>query len=99
MVLIPLYFLMNPLVLEQFIMPIYEFCCDHCQKTFELLAVQSDDLLAPVCPSCQSPEISRVLSSINIGGSPRDGQSFPRVSDRSCASGSCTTIDIPGPSK
>ncbi len=41
-------------------MPIYEFCCDQCHNTFELLAVQSDDLIEPVCPSCQSPEISRV---------------------------------------
>ena len=80
-------------------MPIYEFCCDHCHKTFELLAVQNDDLIAPVCPSCQSPEISRVLSRINVGSSSRDGQSFPQVNERSCASGSCTTIDIPGPSK
>ncbi|MGC1402102.1 MAG: zinc ribbon domain-containing protein [Thermodesulfobacteriota bacterium] len=80
-------------------MPIYEFCCDHCQKTFELLAVQSDDLMAPVCPSCQSPEISRVLSKINVGCSSREGLSFPKVSERTCSSGSCTTIDIPGPSK
>jgi putative FmdB family regulatory protein len=80
-------------------MPIYEFCCDHCQKTFELLAIQSNDLVEPVCPTCQSPEIHRVLSKINLGGNSRDGQALPRVSGRNCASGSCTTIDIPGPSK
>ncbi|MFH0788894.1 MAG: zinc ribbon domain-containing protein [Pseudomonadota bacterium] len=80
-------------------MPIYEFCCDQCKQTFELLAVQSNDLIAPVCPTCQSPEIYRVLSKINLGGSSRDGQSGPQVSNRNCPSGSCTTIDIPGPSK
>ena len=82
-----------------FIMPIFEFRCDHCEKTFELLAVQSDDLVAPVCPFCKSPEISRVLSRINVGNPSRDGSSLPRVSERNCSSGSCTTIDIPGPSK
>jgi len=42
-------------------MPIYEFRCAHYDKNFELLAAQSDDLIAPLCPSCRSPEISRVL--------------------------------------
>jgi len=80
-------------------MPIYEFRCNQCQTIFELLAVQSDDLVAPRCPACRSPEISRVLSKINVGGSSGDGHSLPQVSSRNCASGSCTTIDIPGPSK
>jgi len=80
-------------------MPIYEFRCAHYDKNFELLAAQSDDLIAPLCPSYRSPEISRVLSKINVGSSSKDGQSFPQVSGRGCASGSCTTIDFPGPSK
>jgi putative FmdB family regulatory protein len=80
-------------------MPIYEFCCDQCYNTFELLAVQSNDLIEPVCPSCQSPEISRVMSKINVGSSGKGGQSMAQVSERSCASGNCATIDIPGPSK
>jgi putative FmdB family regulatory protein len=80
-------------------MPIYEFCCDHCQKTFELIAIQSNDLVAPVCPACQSPEISRILSKVNLGGSSREKQAGPQVSERSCPSGSCATIDIPGPCK
>jgi putative FmdB family regulatory protein len=80
-------------------MPIYEFCCDQCHNTFELLAVRSNDLIAPVCPSCQSPEISRVLSKINVGSPGKEGLSMPQVSERTCASGNCATIDIPGPSK
>jgi putative FmdB family regulatory protein len=81
------------------IMPIYEFRCDHCQHVFELLAVQSDDLVSVVCPACQSPEISRVLSRVNIGSSSGGGKALPEVSERSCASGTCSTIDIPGPSR
>ena len=80
-------------------MPIYEFCCDHCRQTFEIIALQKDDPIAPVCPNCQSPEISRVLSRINIGSARGGDVPGPQVSQKSCASGSCTTIDLPGPSK
>jgi len=80
-------------------MPIYEFVCDHCHKTFELLAVRTDDQVPTVCPHCQSPEISRALSRVNLGASPKDSISLPQVNSRNCAGGSCTTIDIPGPSK
>jgi putative FmdB family regulatory protein len=80
-------------------MPIYEFCCEHCQKNFELLATQSADLVSPVCPHCQSPEITRVLSRVNLGSSKGGLNPVPQVSQKSCPSGSCTTIDIPGPSK
>jgi putative FmdB family regulatory protein len=80
-------------------MPIFEFNCDQCHHTFELLAVQSQDLIEPVCPVCQSPEISRIMSKINIGSSGSGGESRPQVSEKSCASGNCTTIDIPGPTR
>ena len=82
-------------------MPIYEFICDHCNKTFELLAVRTDDPVPTVCPHCQSPEISRALSRVNLGAgtSTRDSVALPAVNSRNCAGGSCTTIDIPGPSK
>ena len=80
-------------------MPIYEFCCDQCQKNFELLATQSEDLVSPVCPNCQSPEISRVLSRVNVGSSRSGVYTGPQVSQKNCPSGSCTTIDLPGPSK
>ena len=80
-------------------MPIYEFCCEQCKKTFELLATQSNDLVAPVCPYCDSPEIRRVLSRINVRNASGEGHSLPQINERSCASGNCATIDIPGPSK
>jgi putative FmdB family regulatory protein len=80
-------------------MPIYEFRCEQCQNVFELLAVQSTDLVSPECPACKSPEISRILSRANVGGSSRGGQAMPQISSRTCGSGNCATIDLPGPSK
>jgi putative FmdB family regulatory protein len=80
-------------------MPIYEFRCEQCDKVFELLAVQREDMVAPCCPACESPEISRILSRTNIGGSSKEGQALPQISARNCGSGSCSTIEIPGPCK
>jgi putative FmdB family regulatory protein len=80
-------------------MPIYEFRCDHCQQVFELLATKKEDQVSPVCPDCGSPDIARVLSRVNVAVGTTGGPARPRVQERSCASGSCSTIEIPGPTK
>jgi putative FmdB family regulatory protein len=81
-------------------MPIYEFVCDHCRQNFELLATRSENQVAPVCPHCQSPEITRVLSRVNARvASSSPASSLPQVHSRSCGSGNCSTIEIPGPTK
>ncbi len=82
-------------------MPIFEFVCEHCRRNFELLATRSEDQVAPVCPHCQSPEIRRVLSKVNarVASSTSPTSSLPQVQSRNCASGHCSTIEIPGPTK
>ena len=49
-------------------MPIYEYRCNRCGKSFELLRRfgQTDDEI--LCPECESAEIERVLSSFGMGG-------------------------------
>jgi len=82
-------------------MPIFEFLCEHCRRYFELLATRSEDRVAPVCPHCQSPEITRVLSRVNarVSSPSSPASSLPQVQSRNCASGNCSTIEIPGPTK
>ncbi len=76
-------------------MPIYEFRCLKCGKVFELLKLKKEDeSLRMKCPKCSSPEIERVLSTINIGASARG--SGTRTTVKSCSSGSCATLEIPG---
>jgi hypothetical protein len=52
------------------------------------------------CPSCQSDDFQRVMSTashtMNGGGS---GAQTGSVQNRSCPGGSCTTYDIPGPTR
>lgn len=76
-------------------MPIYEFKCLACGKVFEILKLKKgDEGLSMKCPKCGSPEIERVLSTINIGPSVRGGKM--KTTLKSCSSGSCGTIEVPG---
>jgi putative FmdB family regulatory protein len=44
-------------------MPIYEFCCNQCQTGFEELVRNGN---VPVCPSCGSADVRRLLSSFAV---------------------------------
>ena len=82
-------------------MPIYEFRCLACNNCFELLAVRKDDTMEMKCPKCDGQEVERVLSSVSyVMGSDSSGDtSKTKVTSKSCSSGTCATIDIPGPTR
>lgn len=83
-------------------MPIYEFRCSECQHVFELLELKKEDRMEAKCPRCGSKSFKRVLSCTNYtasGSRSGAGSGGPTVNNRSCDGGSCTTIDIPGPSR
>ncbi len=79
-------------------MPIYEFICQRCRNNFELLAIKKDDTVEIKCPNCGSENIERVMSKINISlsisNSTKNNQ--PTVENRTCPSGTCSTITLPG---
>ncbi len=79
-------------------MPIYEFKCLKCEECFELLVMNSKEDLEMKCPKCDSEKFERILSSTNysFGGS-AGGEQGASTKTRTCASGSCTTYEIPGP--
>ncbi len=82
-------------------MPIYEFKCSKCEELFELLMMQSGEEAALQCPHCQSEDFERVLSSANyaMGGGGASASGGAGSQTRTCPSGSCTTYDIPGPTR
>lgn len=57
-------------------MPIYEYVCRKCSKSFEELVFSGD--AAPACPACQEPEAERVLSAFAVGRSEGGGGAAPR---------------------
>jgi len=79
-------------------MPIYEFRCLKCGKVFELLKLKKEDEgVTMKCPKCSSPDVERVLSTINIGASVRGGKAKSTM--KSCGGGTCASIEVPGPKR
>lgn len=71
-------------------MPIYEFVCDHCGKSFEELFRRHDEEKVVTCPACGTVEVSRKLSVFGFGG---DVQTLPMASGgcSTCSGGSCSS--------
>jgi len=53
-------------------MPIYEYACATCGKSFEELIVRKSDEAEVACPACRGRRVSRLLSRT---ASPRTGGS------------------------
>ena len=45
-------------------MPIYEYRCNACSRTFSFLYGVARDSRDPACPSCQGKDLSRLISRI-----------------------------------
>jgi putative FmdB family regulatory protein len=70
-------------------MPIYEFTCNGCGTLFEELVRNGDK---PVCPSCASADVDRILSRFAVHStSPNLGGQGSTKSCASCSSSSCGT--------
>lgn len=63
-------------------MPLYEYQCNKCGKEFEKMVRFTEASLNPACPSCQSQDTKKKISSFaSVGGS------FSGISDSaSCGS-------------
>lgn len=66
-------------------MPIYEFICDECGKSFESLVIgfSTDNVK---CPDCESSKIKKKISTFAVSGSSPSTPSFNP--SNSCATGS-----------
>jgi len=70
-------------------MPIYEFICNACATPFEELIRNGTK---PVCPSCGTGDVQRLLSSFAVhSSSPNLGGQGASKNCSSCASSSCGT--------
>jgi len=81
-------------------MPIYEYKCLKCQEYFELLVMSQDEELEIKCPKCGSGDFERIISTTSYAmGSGSGSNQKVGIKTRHCSTGTCTTYDIPGPSR
>jgi putative FmdB family regulatory protein len=82
-------------------MPIYEFQCADCGETKEILFRSNDEKVEMKCDKCKSENLQRVISSTNFSMAGGSGAGAPKAtsSTHKCSGGSCTTYNIPGPSR
>ena len=81
-------------------MPIYEFKCLGCGEYFEILVMQTEDRVEMKCPRCGDENFEKIMSASRYAMGSGSGAN-PGVSSktRTCSSGSCTTYEIPGPTR
>lgn len=81
-------------------MPIFEYRCSKCNEVFEILIVSTNDEAEMKCSHCGSEDFERVMSTASYAMGFSKGESQgPSVQSRECASGTCTTFELPGHSK
>lgn len=69
-------------------MPIFEYVCADCGQPFEVLVLISSKAPEVVCPTCQSQNVSKKISSFASRLSGGSSISFGSSSSASCSTGS-----------
>lgn len=81
-------------------MPIYEFKCLECEEYFEILVTRTEEEVEMECPKCKSGEFERVLSTTSYSmGDGQGNASGVKTISKQCSGGSCTTYEVPGPTR
>ncbi|GAO02620.1 MULTISPECIES: zinc ribbon domain-containing protein [Anaeromyxobacter] len=58
-------------------MPIYEYACARCGKSFETLIIRRSDEAEVACPACNGREVSRQMSRPAAARTGSDGGGAP----------------------
>ena len=78
-------------------MPLYEYRCTACDKRTEQLVLAGDVASTPVCPSCGSHDMGRLLSTFaaqaHAGGKSASSGFDPATA---CGGGACRMPDMCG---
>lgn len=78
-------------------MPIYEFRCLGCGELFEILSMSAGGAEEMRCPQCGGESLERVLSRVaRTKGDGAGGEEAYEATTRSCPTGSCGTLTLPG---
>jgi putative FmdB family regulatory protein len=70
-------------------MPIYDYQCSDCRKTYDVFHKVREVEADIVCPSCSSTKHVRLISAPSISTKGRS-EPAPPCGDASCCGGSCS---------
>lgn len=70
-------------------MPIYEFRCEDCQSTFEVLTAYAERDRGQACPHCESPHTRVLVSSFAPIGAGETAAAMPAASGGCGCGGAC----------
>ena len=70
-------------------MPIFEYLCKDCSRTFEALVMNSKQ---PECPACHGQHLEQMLSTF----APRANGTAPASAPGPCGAGACSTCPHAG---
>jgi len=70
-------------------MPLYEYRCNDCRTTFEVLRPMAQRELAAVCPSCESRASMPLISRVAVHAVTASEAPGARPSSGGCCGGSC----------
>jgi putative FmdB family regulatory protein len=73
-------------------MPLYEYCCPHCNLRFELLRPLSESKETAFCPRCHN-SAQRMLSCFASFSKSAEGVSTPIGGSSSCSTCAATSCD------
>ena len=76
-------------------MPLYEYRCAECEKKTEQLVLAGDLASPPVCPSCGSRSMSRLLSTF-AAQAVEGGSRSSFDASTACGGGACRMPDVCG---
>ncbi|MFW6155773.1 MAG: FmdB family zinc ribbon protein [Armatimonadota bacterium] len=77
-------------------MPIYEYECDCCGRTFDLLVTRSKAKDTPTCEACGSEDTQRVMSGFfgRSGSGDREGSASVGGGCAGCTAASCAGCKV-----
>jgi putative FmdB family regulatory protein len=70
-------------------MPVYEYRCNNCSTTFDLLRPMAQRELAAVCPGCESRTTMPLISRVAVHSASRSAGASQPVPARPAAGGGC----------
>lgn len=72
-------------------MPMYDYRCTDCGKTYDVYHKTRENIEDVVCPSCGSLNHKRLMSvaSVSMGGSSSSASDAPSCASGECCGGAC----------